>query len=395
MLLQAVNGIIKRGAHGGLGVPLARLWGSQRLPHAENATAASARVFQYTFGKNIHSNLYGTHWESTLSCIDVALVGAGRMGQIHGRNAARNSTLRLKYVVDPRPETAQVLATELDAQCASLSQVLDDDNVGGVLICSSTNRHLEHALAAVEAGKAVFCEKPIDLDLAKVRQAEQHFRGARFLLGFNRRHDPHFQRLKQRLDDGVVGRLESLRVVNHDPAAPPPGFIPTSGGLFKDFTIHDLDLARWLLNEDVVELYSVASCLVAPDIGRQGDVDTARTVLKTRSGRLCVISNTRRSGYGYDQRIEAFGAGGMLCARNVASHTVRTSTTDGTTAAPIQPDFGVRYARAYRAQIDHFAEVAHGRAQPAVGYADGVAALELAEACAASVRSGQAQQINS
>lgn len=317
------------------------------------------------------------------------------MGQFHGHNVARNPLLRLKYVVDPNPDKAQAMATALDARCASLSQVLDDEDVGGVLVCSSTDQHLAHALAAVEAGKAIFCEKPIDLDLAKVREAAPQFRDARFLLGFNRRYDPHFQHLKQQLDDGAVGALESLRVVNHDPAAPPPGFIPSSGGLFKDFTIHDLDLVRWLLNEDLVELYSVASCLVDPDIGRQGDVDTARTVLKTRSGRLCVISNTRRSGYGYDQRIEAFGAGGMICAHNVASHTVRTSTATGTTAAPIQPDFGTRYEQAYRAQIDHFAEVVHGRTRPAVGYADGVAALELAEACAASVRSGQVQHIGS
>lgn len=321
--------------------------------------------------------------------IEVALIGAGRMGMTHGSNAARHPGLRLKYVVDPRPD-AGAIAAGWGATVAPLAQVLDDPAVGGVLICSSTDQHLAHALAAVAAGKAVFCEKPIDLDLAKARAAAPKFVGARFVLGFNRRFDPHFRALKARLDAGAIGKLESLQLVNHDPAAPPPGFVPTSGGLFKDFTIHDLDMARWLLGEEPVEVYATASCLVDPEIGRQGDVDTARTVLKTASGRLCVISNTRRSGYGYDQRIEAFGSAGMLCAGNVADDTVHTLTEAGALSAPIRPGFATRYAAAYRAQLDHYAEVAQGRVPSSVGYADGLAALALAEACGESARNGRA-----
>ncbi len=321
--------------------------------------------------------------------IEVALIGAGRMGMTHGSNAARHPGLRLKYVVDPRPD-AGAIAAGWGATVAPLAQVLDDPAIGGVLICSSTDQHLAHALAAVAAGKAVFCEKPIDLDLAKARAAAPKFVGARFVLGFNRRFDPHFRALKARLDAGAIGTLESLQIVNHDPAAPPAGFVPTSGGLFKDFTIHDLDMARWLLGEEPVEVYATASCLVDPEIGRQGDVDTARTVLKTASGRLCVISNTRRSGYGYDQRIEAFGSAGMLCAGNVADDTVHTLTEAGALSAPIRPGFATRYAAAYRAQLDHYAEVAQGRVPSSVGYADGLAALALAEACGESARNGRA-----
>jgi myo-inositol 2-dehydrogenase/D-chiro-inositol 1-dehydrogenase len=267
---------------------------------------------------------------------------------------------------------------------------LADPSVKGVLVCSSTDQHLAHALAAVAAGKSVFCEKPIDLDLRKVLQAQPRVAGARFLLGFNRRFDPHFQALRQKLQTGVIGRLESLQLINHDPAAPPPGFIPTSGGLFKDFTIHDLDMARWLLGEEPVQVYATASCLVDPEIGRLGDVDTARTVLKTASGKLCVISNTRRSGYGYDQRIEAFGSHGMLNAGNAQADTVHTLTEAGMASAPILPSFAARYREAYRDQIHHFADVVHGRAEPQVTYTDGVAALRLAEACEASVHSGAA-----
>jgi len=324
-----------------------------------------------------------------VSPIEVALIGAGRMGQVHGPNAARTPGLRLKYVVDARPEAAAALAAQTGAEAAPLDRVLADPGIGAVLVCSSTDQHLAHALAAVEAGKAVFCEKPIDLDLDKVRQAQPRFAGARFVLGFNRRYDPHFLALKHRLDAGAIGRLETLHLINHDPAAPPPGFIPTSGGLFKDFTIHDLDLARWLLEEEPTEVYTTASCLVDPEIGRLGDVDTARTVLKTASGRLCVISNTRRSGYGYDQRVEAYGSAGMLCAGNVAGDTVRCLTEAGETAAPIAYAFPQRYADSYRAQIAHFAEVARGLAPARTGYADGVAALALAEACQASARSGR------
>lgn len=310
------------------------------------------------------------------------------MGQVHGPNAANHPALRLKYVVDPRPEAAAAMASRWGAQVTDLDSALADPGIGGVLICSSTDQHLGHALAAVRAGKAVFCEKPIDLDLDKVRKAQAEFADARFLLGFNRRFDPHFQALKRRLDAGEAGNLESLQLVNHDPAAPPPGFIPTSGGLFKDFTIHDLDLARWLLGEEPSQVFASASCLVDPEIGRLGDVDTARTLLKTPSGRLCVISNTRRSGYGYDQRIEAYGSKGMITAANVQTDTVVTMTDHAVSGAAIHPNFAQRYRQAYSAQLDHFAQVVHGQAQAQVGYADGVAALVLAEACQESVRTG-------
>jgi len=318
--------------------------------------------------------------------IEVALIGAGRMGQVHGQNAANHPGLRLRYVVDPRPAANAAMCAQTGAAPAGLEQALEDPAIRAVLICSTTDRHLDHALAAVDAGKAIFCEKPVDLDLEKARRAQPRFEGVPFLLGFNRRFDPHFRALKQRLDDGTVGRLETLHLVNHDPAAPPAGFIPGSGGLFKDFTIHDLDMARWLLGEEPLEVYSVASCLVDPEIGRLGDVDTARTVLKTGSGRLCVISNTRRSGCGYDQRIEACGSAGMIVAGNPALNAVIAQNDAGLLGAAIHPGFASRYALAYRAQIGHFADVVHGTAEPEAGYADGIAALALAEACGESMR---------
>jgi len=320
----------------------------------------------------------------------VALLGAGRMGQVHGRNAAANPRLDLVAVVDPSAEAARAMAAELGCAVASADAVLGDPAIAAVLIATSTNTHLELALTALQAGKAVFCEKPLDLDLARLRaHAGQLARPARPLyVAFNKRFDPHYGALKRRLSAGEIGALETLHLISHDPAPPPPAFIPTSGGLFRDFTIHDFDMARWLLDEDPAELFAWASCLVDPAIAAAGDVDTARLVLACASGKLCVISNTRRSGYGYDQRAEAYGARGAAFVGNQRVTTVETWTGAGALAAPIHPGFQSRYAASYAAELDHFAAVLAGEVEPLTGYAASVGALALAEAAARSVAAG-------
>jgi myo-inositol 2-dehydrogenase/D-chiro-inositol 1-dehydrogenase len=316
----------------------------------------------------------------------VALIGAGRMGQIHGPNAARHPALRLKYVVETNSAAAEALAGELGAAVSALADALADPAIKGIIIASSTDMHLEHSLAAIEAGKAVLCEKPIDLDLAKARAAAKVFEGAPFVLGFNRRFDPHVQALKSKIDSGAIGTLETLTLINHDPAPPPPAFIPRSGGLFKDFTIHDLDLAASLLGEAPTEIFATASCLVDPAIAAAGDVDTAKVILRTASNKLCVISNTRRSGYGYDQRVEAYGSKGAAFTGNERLDTVELWGEAGARAAPIRPNFLNRYAASYACEMNHFADVIAGSAKPIVGYADGLKALAWAEACAESAR---------
>jgi len=317
----------------------------------------------------------------------VALIGAGRMGQIHGPNAARHPDLALRYVIDTDAKLAAALAAQTGAEVATLSDALGDAAIKGVIVASSTDMHLEHSLAAIEAGKAVLCEKPIDLDLAKANAAAAAFEGAPFVLGFNRRFDPHVMALREKIAAGVIGDLETLTLINHDPAPPPPAFIPRSGGLFKDFTIHDLDLAHSLLGEPPSEIFATASCLVDPEIGRLGDVDTAKVVLRTRSGKLCVISNTRRSGYGYDQRVEAYGSRGMAATGNERLDAVEVWSEAGALASPIRPNFLSRYMPSYAREMDHFADVVAGRAKSSVGYAEGLAALAWAEACAESARS--------
>jgi myo-inositol 2-dehydrogenase/D-chiro-inositol 1-dehydrogenase len=321
---------------------------------------------------------------------DIALFGAGRIGRIHARNVGAHPALRLKYLVDPAPETAE-LAGQTGAALVDTSQVLGDPGIAGVIIASPTHLHLEQCLQAAAAGKAVFCEKPIDLDLHRARAAEARLTapGVSLLLGFNRRFDPNFAALRSRLQQGAVGTLESLQITSHDPAPPPVAYIRTSGGLFKDMAIHDFDMARWLLGEEPTEVYASASCLVDPAIGAAGDVDTARTLLKTASGRLCVISNSRRSGYGYDQRIEAFGSRGLVRADNVLESTVSVWADAGMASDTLQNFFLERYAEAYRREVAHFADILAGKTRPSVGYADAVAALALAEAAGASARSGQ------
>ena len=318
----------------------------------------------------------------------LALFGAGRIGKIHAKNAVGQPGLSLKYVVDPIAEAAAGVAAEVGATVATVESALADPEVVGVIIASSTDTHLDHCLAAAAAGKAIFCEKPIDLDLARARAAAPRLAGARLLLGFNRRFDPNFQALKSRLDAGEVGALESLNITSHDPAPPPIAYVKVSGGLFRDMAIHDFDTARWLLGEPVTEVFAAASCLVDPEIAVAGDVDTAKILLRTASGKLCLISNSRRSGYGYDQRIEAFGAGGMLRAGNVTESALSTWTEPGAAADRFQNFFLDRYADAYRLEMDHFAEVLAGAA-PSVGYDDGIAALALAEAAGESVRTGR------
>ena len=318
----------------------------------------------------------------------IALIGAGRIGRIHAHNAARHPRLSLAAIVDPQDGAARALAGECDSRVSSLDAVLADPAIAGVVIASSTDTHLDYSLRAVEAGKAVFCEKPVDLDLARARSAAATMGGARMLLGFNRRFDPHFLALKARLDSGAIGELESLQITSNDPAPPPPAYVAVSGGLFKDMAIHDFDMARWLLGEEPVEVFARGSCLVDPEIGRLGDVDTARTLLRTASGRLCVIANSRRSGFGYDQRIEAYASRGMVRADNVVETTVETWTEHGAAADRFRNFFLDRYAEAYRSEMDHFVDVLDGAA-PSVGYADGVAALALAEAAAESARSGR------
>lgn len=322
----------------------------------------------------------------------VALIGAGRIGRLHAANIAAEPRLTLAAVVDPFADAAQELAGTYGASVAALDTVLADPSIAGVVVASSTDTHLDYSLRAAQAGKAVFCEKPIDQDLARARDAEAAFAAApgKVFLAFNRRFDPSFAALKARLGD--VGALETLHIISHDPAPPPVEYVKVSGGIFKDMVIHDFDMARWLLGEEPTQVFATASVLVDPAIGEAGDADTAKTILRTASGKLCMISSSRRSGYGYDQRIEVYASGGMIRAQNRLETTIERWTEAGAAADRFQNFFLDRYAEAYRAEAAHFADMMDGAA-PAVTVADGVRALALAEAAARSAQSGRLESL--
>jgi len=319
---------------------------------------------------------------------DIALIGAGRIGKIHAANIAADPRLRLAYVVDPTSAAAD-LAGRYGSQVVDFAAVLADPSVRGVVVASSTDTHLDYSLAAAKAGKAVFCEKPLDQDLERARTAAREFDAldARLLLAFNRRFDGNFAALKVRLASGEVGQLETLHIISHDPAPPPAEYVATSGGIYRDMVIHDFDMARWLLGEEVVEVFSTKSVLVDPAIGAAGDADTAKTILRTAKGRLCVISSSRRSGYGYDQRIEAFCSAGMIRAQNQHETTLEVWNEAGASSDRFQNFFIDRYAGAYAAEMAHFVDVLEG-AKPLIDHHDGVAALALAEAAQRSSDEG-------
>jgi myo-inositol 2-dehydrogenase/D-chiro-inositol 1-dehydrogenase len=209
------------------------------------------------------------------------------------------------------------------------------------------------------------------------------------MVGFNRRFDPHFALLKQRLDGGEIGALELLTIISRDPSPPPVSYVTTSGGLFRDMMIHDFDMARFLMGEEPVEVTATASCLIDPAIGEAGDVDTAVVTLRTASGKLCQISNSRRATYGYDQRIEAHGEGGLLRAGNVLPTTIEVATADGIRTDPVLPFFLERYASAYRVELDAFVKAARGDGPARPNGEDGLRALLLADAAVRSAASGR------
>jgi myo-inositol 2-dehydrogenase/D-chiro-inositol 1-dehydrogenase len=319
--------------------------------------------------------------------LSIAVIGAGRIGRIHAANIASNPAARLLGVADVDAAAAEALGQSCGARAITLDEAFAAD---AVLIASPTPTHADYIERAATAGRAIFCEKPIDLSADRVRACLQTVQqaGVALMVGFNRRFDPHFLTLKRRLDAGDIGALELLTIISRDPAPPPPAYIATSGGLFRDMMIHDLDMARFLLGEEPAELHAAASCLVDSAMGAAGDVDTAVVTLRTASGKLCQISNSRRATYGYDQRIEAHGAKGLLRAGNITATTVELANANGFLSDPVLPFFLERYAAAYRAELDTFiAAVTHGAA-PLPNGEDGLRALLLADAATESARTG-------
>lgn len=326
--------------------------------------------------------------------IGVCLLGSGRMGQIHAANVAAHAKARLICTVNPNIASASKIAERYGGKAMkSAAEAISEAAVDVVIIATPTDTHLDYVRLAAEAGKPILCEKPLELDQQRLQQciATLDANPVPCMLGFNRRFDPSVKALRDAVVSGDVGDLHLLLLTSRDPAPPPIGYVKSSGGYFCDSTIHDLDLARWILGEEPEEVYATASCLVDPEIGAVGDVDTAMTILRTPSGRLCHINNSRRAVYGFDQRIEAFGSAGMIQTENQPEVQLMRADADATAArGRLKYFFLERYADAFRLMLDAFIEaVAEGQA-PSVTQEDGKRALALALACEQSRRERKA-----
>ena len=323
--------------------------------------------------------------------VSIGLLGCGRIGHVHALSLSQIKNARLTAVADAVPEAAAALGEEYGAEVRSAEDIIAAPDIDAVIVATPTTFHYDqiHALAA--AGKAIFCEKPIDLSSTRAAEcmAAVDEAAVSFFTAFNRRFDPSFAALQSRLAAGEIGAPEIVVITSRDPSPPPMSYIAQSGGMIRDMMIHDLDMARFLLGEEPVEVFATGSCVVDPEIGAAGDIDTAVATLKTASGKICVINNSRRATYGYDQRIEVHGANGMLKAANKLENLVEVAGTDGFTSAPNKHFFLERYADAYRAEMVAFIAALDAGSSPTPGIKDGVAAQRLADAAAKSIETGQ------
>ncbi|MGU7772363.1 inositol 2-dehydrogenase [Burkholderia sp. MR1-5-21] len=327
--------------------------------------------------------------------IEFAMFGAGRIGKIHAANLARLPGARLKYVVDMHAPSAQALAHAHGAEAVGVERALGDPAVRAVVIASSTNTHADLIVAAANAGKAVFCEKPIDLTIARSRECADAVRrnGITCMIGFQRRFDPTFAALKARVERGEIGAPEMLVITSRDPGAPPVDYIKSSGGIFKDMLIHDFDVFRWILGDEAQTLHATGSCLTDPVVHEAGDIDSTAVTIRTRRGLLCQINTSRRAAYGYDQRFELLGSKGMLQAGNVRPTEVTAWSAGGIAADVPEPFFLERYRQAYAAEIAHFVDAVRDGSPVRTTIDDGLAALELAEAAMTSWQTGRVVEI--
>ena len=324
-----------------------------------------------------------------------AQFGAGRIGAVHAANLAESANTKLRYVVDVDLTAAEALARKYNATVVSAAAALDDPAIDAVIIASSTDTHADLIMAAAKAGKAIFCEKPIDLSLKRVDECLAVVRqtGVPMLVGFNRRFDPSFAALRTRIDQGAIGNVEQVIISSRDPGLPPISYLKVSGGQFRDMTIHDFDMARWLLGEEPVEVFAYGSCLVDTAVGEIGDTDSVMVMMKTASGRLCHINNSRRASYGYDQRIEVHGSKGRIMAGNHAPTTVEVANGDAVSVDKPLYFFLERYAAAYKAELASFVDAVINKKPMPVGAEDGRQAIVLAEAAAESLKSGKSVRL--
>ena len=324
--------------------------------------------------------------------VRIGLIGAGRIGTLHTHAIRNSQACRLTAVFSEQRASAATLASLTDARvCDSAAALVNRQDVDAVFICSPTDTHVEFVALAAKAGKAIFCEKPIDLSIARVTECmdilEQY--PVLFTVGFHRRFDPHHRVLLEQVKSGRIGRVEQVRIVSRDPSPPPIEYIRRSGGIFRDMMIHDLDQCRLFLGEEPVGVFAVGSSLIDRRIGEAGDFDTATATFWTDSGATCTIQNSRRCSYGFDQRLEVFGATGRVAMENVPLTQTSVLDESGLNAPTLPRHFPQRYQEAYRQQLGAFAEAVSQGRKPEASARDGLRSLILAEAAGRSARTHQ------
>ncbi|MDB4106321.1 inositol 2-dehydrogenase [bacterium] len=321
----------------------------------------------------------------------IGILGCGRIGQVHAKTLRNMDGAQIVAVSDFFPNAAAALAKTCGADVRTTDDIIASDDIDAVIVGTPTDTHFDIIKAAAAAGKAIFCEKPVDMSADNIRTLITHVNDAKvpFFTAFNRRFDPNFANVQKRIVGGEIGSVEIVTILSRDPSPPPISYIKSSGGIFRDMMIHDLDMARFLLGEEPVSVFAVGAALVDPAIGEAGDVDTAAVTLTTASGKICQISNSRRATYGYDQRIEVHGSGGMLRAANVLENTVDVANANGFQTAPTLNFFLERYEAAYAIEMQTF--IAHLN-DPSVAIPtieDGLRAQIMADAAAKSLETGQ------
>ena len=329
--------------------------------------------------------------------LNLGVIGAGRIGRVHTGTISRIPEASVAAIADIDPSRAREVARlyGVPRVCADAAEIFADPSIDAVLLCSSTDTHSELIIRAAEAGKHIFCEKPIDHTLAKIdcALAAVDRAGVKLQVGFNRRFDANYHRVRKAIVSGEVGTPYLLHIISRDPGPPPISYIALSGGMFLDMTIHDFDMARFLIGDEVTEVYCAAGVMVDPAIGKAGDVDTAVIVLRFARGAIGTIDNCRSAPYGYDQRVEVLGAAGAIATANCYPNTAVISTVESIRRDLPLNFFMDRYVDSFANELQAFVEaVVHDKATPVNGN-DGRVPVVMALAARKSYEDGRPVKI--
>lgn len=329
--------------------------------------------------------------------VTIGVIGTGRIGKLHTNNVLRHlPQFQIKTIADPNIDQAWAKSTMIPNVTTNYQDIMNDKEITAVLVCSPSPFHSEQIIAAAHAGKHVFCEKPIATDIEDIKRALREVRkaGVKLQIGFNRRFDPNFAKIKRLVDDKAIGNPQLVRITSRDPKIPPTEFLKSSGGMFIDMTIHDFDMARFLMDSEIEEIYASANVLIDPIFAQHNDIDTAVINLKFANGTLGVIDNSRQAVYGYDQRVEMFGSEGAVQADNNKPTNTTVSTMNGIVSDKPLYYFLERYEESFVAELAAFHDAIVNDVEPAVNGEDGLRSVVISMAAEQSRRENRPIKID-